>query len=217
MLCIFFLPHWNTERHFYNERPRKRIWGGIINHKWWFSKIILKEQCWWEIFIWDIIIIVIIIAVYFIISSDYCEYFYHLSWCEVLQRKGTWLLFVNNWGQELFWRCSQCCESSHGKSRWSITLLCIPRYTLWLKHCCVFWTWVTYHSCHCVQIEVRQEISITKHGKGSYSLDAVKLKSSMKWIDSSNDSQNAWINLKNWIIAVYSFLSWSEKNEDLKG
>lgn len=42
------------------------------------------------------IIIIVIIAVYFIISSDDCEYFYHLSWCEVLQRKGTWLLFVNN-------------------------------------------------------------------------------------------------------------------------
>lgn len=40
--------------------------------------------------------IIVIIAVYFIISSDDCEYFYHLSWCEVLQRKVTWLLFVNN-------------------------------------------------------------------------------------------------------------------------
>lgn len=104
----------------------------------------------------------IIIVVYFIISSVDCEYSYHLSWCEVLQRKGTQLLFLRNRGQDLFWRCSRCCESSHGK-RLSITLLHIPRYTLWLNHCCVFWAWVTFHSCHCVQIEDRQEISITKH------------------------------------------------------
>lgn len=103
----------------------------------------------------------IIIVVYFIILSVDCEYSYHFSWCEVLQRKGTRLLFVNNRGQELFWRCSQCCES---RVRLSITPLPIPHSTLWLNCCCGFWTWVTFHSYHCVQIEVRQEISITKHG-----------------------------------------------------
>lgn len=51
-----------------------------------------------------------------------------------------------------------------GRVRLGITPLPIPRYTLSLKCCCVFWTWVTFHSYHCVQIEVRQEISITKHG-----------------------------------------------------
>lgn len=53
----------------------------------------------------------IIIVVYFIISSVDFECSYHLSWCEVLQRKGTQLLIVDNRGQKLFSRCSQCCES----------------------------------------------------------------------------------------------------------
>lgn len=35
----------------------------------------------------DITIVIIIITVYFIISSDAWEYFYHLSWCEVFQEK----------------------------------------------------------------------------------------------------------------------------------
>lgn len=44
----------------------------------------------------------VIIVIYFIILPVGCECSYHFSGCEVLQRKGTWLVFGNKRGQELF-------------------------------------------------------------------------------------------------------------------
>lgn len=191
---------------------RKGAGAGIINHKWWFSKI-LKEQYWWEIFIQEILLLWFIssfrlLIVNILIICPGVRFFRE-------KVHGCFLYIIE--GRNFSGDVHGVVRAAMGRVRLSITLLPISRYTLWLKCCCVFWTWVSFLSYHCVQIEVRQEIlDKAWRVEGSYSLDPMKLENSVKWIDSFYDSQNAWINLKNWIIAVYSLVPWFEKMKTWK-